>query len=171
MIKDAKLSPCGKYRYQLTRQWSIQTSSMNLSHVVFVMLNPSIADDKIDDQTIRKCIGFSTTWGYAMFRAVNVVAYRATKPKDIPKDGSAEGLDNVYWIEETIRQGSIIVAAWGNKIKRLSRHYEIAESIIHRVSTNNNIPVMCLGLNQDGSPKHPLMPSYNTQLQTFPTYR
>ena len=54
MKKSAVISDCEKYRYQLIRQWD---DNKNLA--LFIGLNPSIADDEIDDPTIRRCIGFA----------------------------------------------------------------------------------------------------------------
>ena len=59
MEKGAILSTDRKYRYVLTRIWDETKST-----VVFIGLNPSIADEETDDQTIRKCIGYSKRWRY-----------------------------------------------------------------------------------------------------------
>ena len=44
MKRDAIISECGKYRYSLMREWN-----KNKGKVLFIMLNPSKADDKEDD--------------------------------------------------------------------------------------------------------------------------
>ena len=59
MEKSAILSTDRKYRYVLTRIWDETKPT-----VVFIGLNPSIADEETDDQTIRKCIGYSKRWRY-----------------------------------------------------------------------------------------------------------
>jgi len=51
MKKDAILSEDRKYRYVLSRIWD-ESKPM----VVIVGLNPSTADEKDDDSTIKKCI-------------------------------------------------------------------------------------------------------------------
>ena len=58
MKKDAILSEDRKYRYVLSRIWD---ESKPL--VVIIGLNPSTADEKDDDNTIKKCINFSKNWG------------------------------------------------------------------------------------------------------------
>ena len=59
MEKGAILSTDRKYRYVLTRIWDETKPT-----VVFIGLNPSIADEETDDQTIQKCIGYSKRWRY-----------------------------------------------------------------------------------------------------------
>ena len=47
-----------KYRYSLVREWN-----KNKGKVLFIMLNPSTADDKEDDKTIIRCINFTKGLG------------------------------------------------------------------------------------------------------------
>lgn len=49
----------GVYRYCLWRRVGGSTS-----RVLFVMLNPSTADEVTDDPTIRRCAGFARRWGF-----------------------------------------------------------------------------------------------------------
>lgn len=48
------------YRYKLKRQVNPDVESI----VLWVMLNPSTADDMTDDPTIRKCKGFTEMLAY-----------------------------------------------------------------------------------------------------------
>lgn len=56
---DATFSPCRQYRYSLRRQWGDPAGG----YAMFVGLNPSTADETMDDQTIRRCVGFAKQWG------------------------------------------------------------------------------------------------------------
>ena len=58
MKKDAILSDCKKYRYSLSRTWDESKPLIG-----FIGLNPSTADDVIDDPTITRCINFAKSWG------------------------------------------------------------------------------------------------------------
>ena len=58
METSAVLSPCRQYRYALWRKWA------DGPQVLFVMLNPSTADESVDDPTIRRCISFAKAWGF-----------------------------------------------------------------------------------------------------------
>ncbi len=68
------------YRYTLSRTWDTLTG---VGTVVFVMLNPSTADEHVDDPTIRRCISFAKAAGFAGLYVVNLFAWRATKPADL----------------------------------------------------------------------------------------
>ena len=54
MIREAKFCETKKNRYFLKREWD---SSKGL--LLYIMLNPSMADDKNDDPTIRRLINFT----------------------------------------------------------------------------------------------------------------
>lgn len=72
--RAAVLSPCGRYRYELTRRWAPGPL------VGWVMLNPSRADAHTDDPTVRRCVGFAHRWGYGGLIIRNLYALRATDP-------------------------------------------------------------------------------------------
>jgi len=59
METDAVIDTTGHYRYSLTRIWDY-----TLGKVVFILLNPSTADETEDDRTSSKCIGFAQQWGF-----------------------------------------------------------------------------------------------------------
>ncbi len=54
MIKDAIFSPCGQYRYSLSRVWD-----ESKPYALFIGLNPSYADAEKDDRTLSRCISFA----------------------------------------------------------------------------------------------------------------
>jgi hypothetical protein len=76
--RGALLSGDGRYRYRLWRLWNDQLPIM-----AWVLLNPSTADADIDDQTVKKCIGFAKTNGHGGIIVVNVFAWRARDPREL----------------------------------------------------------------------------------------
>jgi hypothetical protein len=56
MIKLADISTCGNYRYALARIWD-ESKSL----IMFVMLNPSKADEGQENTIIRRFIGFESS--------------------------------------------------------------------------------------------------------------
>ncbi len=126
----ADISSCGKYRYLLWREWRNthdpkhwewmgfkDGAGADVGHpksALFVMLNPSTADGKTDDATIRRCVGFAKAWNYERLEVVNLYAYRATKPKDLFAAGEAKyGPRNQEVIERAVRDARIIICGWG----------------------------------------------------------
>ena len=74
----ARISRCKRYRYELTRTWDEAAGTC-----AFVCLNPSTADARVDDPTLRRCIGFAKSWGYGRVVMLNAYAYRATDPAEM----------------------------------------------------------------------------------------
>jgi len=59
--RSASISKDKNYRYELSRIWSDSPT------ITYIMLNPSKADDKDDDKTIKRLIFFSRKFGYGGF--------------------------------------------------------------------------------------------------------
>ncbi len=147
--KQARISPCGKYRWWLRRSWDLSKRT-----AVFVMLNPSTADASVDDPTIRRCVNFAKNWGYGGLNVVNLFALRATDPAELlTSDVDPIGPGNYELILEQARPSEVMVAAWGSKVpKQLASHVDRVEKALVR----RGAVVMCLKKNKDGSPGHPL---------------
>ena len=140
--KNATFSDCRKYRYALSRTWDGKKKT-----VLFIGLNPSTADEKIDDPTIRRCINYAQNWGYGGFLMVNLFAYRATIPTELKNVKNPIGNDNDLHIIEHLKKAELAVAAWGNEGSHLNRDKEVKKIIPN---------LMCLKINKSGQPAHPL---------------
>lgn len=157
----ARISADGIYRYELRRHWSTGTRP-----VVFCGLNPSTADAIEDDQTILKDIGFGQRWHCNYLLKVNAFAFRTRHP-ELMKRAARSGVDiigpeNDLWIRGALdlvhELRGIFVAAWGNNIDD-DRQAQIASII----AASGVVP-LCLGTNKNGTPKHELYLSYETEL-------
>lgn len=148
----AVISECGQFRYALTREWW-----RGMPSAVFVMLNPSTADAEHDDATIKKCIWFAKAFGHGGLKVFNLYAYRATDPKDLVKAGYLTGPENLSWLDCVSRHQNIIVA-WGAAAPTEW------QKIVAAILTRQNAKLWCLGVNANGSPKHPLYLKNNTTL-------
>lgn len=142
MIKTAAISNDLKYRYELTRVWD---SSKPL--VAFIGLNPSTADDKIDDPTIRRCIGFAKTWGFGGLIMGNIHALRSTDPKALYHSEDPTGIMNDAYLMSIKSRALITVAAWGVHGELQGRGEKVKKLLEY---------CYVLGLTKDGHPKHPL---------------
>ena len=157
MERHAIISPCGVYRYRLSRRWADGPSCM------FIMLNPSTADALQDDPTIQRCIGFAKREGCGAMDVVNLMAFRATKPVNLPDGKSALGPDNAYWVCRTADEcRGPHIAAWGAH-KKAERY---AKGLLHVFSARGR-DLMCLKKTASGAPGHPLYVRSDSPLTLF----
>ena len=140
--KNATFSDCRKYRYALSRTWNSKKKT-----ILFIGLNPSTADEKIDDPTIRRCVNYAQNWGYGSLLMVNLFAYMTTIPTELKKVRNPIGNDNDLHIIELSKKADLAVAAWGNEGSLLNRDKEIKKILPN---------LMCLKINKSGQPAHPL---------------
>ena len=150
--RDALLSEDGLYRWWLSRTITATDPLVKLvGRLVFIMLNPSTADAKIDDRTIRRCMGFAFTFGCAEIIVVNLFGLRSKDPKALKKSEDPVGPDNNYWIKWWTGETKDIIAAWGSHGSHMGQDRAVLEMLRDRQAAVHH-----LGLNADGSPKHPL---------------
>lgn len=148
----ATFSACRLYRYELRRVWRPKRPTM-----VFVGLNPSIADESTDDPTIRRILGFADDWGFGTLVMLNAFAFRSTDPKvlhlraaegrEVIGPGNDAAIARVF---EAHRAGKLVVG-WGMHGALLDRGRQVAEM----ARTLHGRP-RCLGRTGSGEPKHPL---------------
>lgn len=172
--RDAMLSPCGRYRYTLTRQWDALFADTR-HRVLFVMCNPSTADAEQDDRTIRRCIGYARSWSYTSLEVVNLFAWRATDPDDLvaaaARGEDIVGPENDRHISDALKRCQIVVAAWG----RAGGTFELAgvggprwryREVLALIRARFLQP-RCLRLTTEGHPSHPLYLRADLQHQPF----
>lgn len=148
------------YRYGLWRDFvEYSTRAMEIGgirvpeYVMFIGLNPSVADENIDDNTVRRCINYAKHWGYGAMIMTNIFAYRSTDPKGLLKVQDPIGPDTDQWLQALAYYASLKIACWGQEKIAHNRGEQVA-TLISGLS--------CLGTTKDGSPKHPLYLSKNT---------
>ena len=156
MIDDATtavLSDDRLYRYFLCRDVGGEKIA---GTCLFIMLNPSTADEQTNDATIRKCIGFARLWGFTRLEVVNLYAYRATNPRRLFEVYAPIGDDNDQQILDAANRAKRIVCAWGN-------HGAVRGREIRGRLEDAHIPISVLGLTKRGEPKHPLYVPYSVK--------
>lgn len=164
--RAALLSECGRYRYLLSRTWS------DAPLALFVLLNPSTADASVDDQTVRKCIGFSRSWNLGGFNIVNLFALRATDPKDLWEarwDHRVGPETDAHITAAIAAAGGDLVVGWG-RLEPPAKNRELVRARVqHVLELINDVgrQPMCLGTNADGSPRHPLYLPATTKLEPY----
>lgn len=153
---DAVLSDCGQYRYSLLRKWRAGDLICT-----FVMLNPSTADARADDPTIRRCMNFARREGCDGLRVLNLFALRATDPRQLRRVADPIGPRN----DETLaaffaEDDGPLIAAWGAHGQLYGRSLQV------RRMTDR--PFLHLGLTQAGEPMHPLYRPSQAPLERLP---
>lgn len=138
----AIMSKDHKYRYLLWRKWD-----QDGDFVMFIMFNPSTADDSKDDPTIKKCIAYAKAWGYGGIAVVNLFAYRSKHPDIIAHVEDPVGPFCDYWIKRVAPYCKVKIAAWGNMNSSDARKDKV------RILAGK---LHCLELSKSGQPKHPL---------------
>lgn len=146
MIKKALIDQSKKYRYMLMRQWGNDENNF----INFVMLNPSTADDKIDDPTIKSCISLAQNLGFDGFYATNLFALRATNPEELKTTDEPTGKENDDFIKKYASLCKLVIIAWGNHGVLQNRGIEVVKKL------NKITKLHCLKKTKLNQPMHPL---------------
>ncbi len=134
----AIFSDCRKYRYALWRIWD-----KDVRLVMFIGLNPSTANESKDDPTIRRVKRFASDWGFGGFYMMNLFAHITPYPGQLK---AAHNPMNNMWLKKIALKCDLIIFAWGSFNKATERAKEVMKMFTG----------YALGINKDGSPRHPL---------------
>ncbi len=151
--KGAIFSECRKYRYALWRNWNY-----NLPKVMFIGLNPSTANEIVNDNTICRVINFAKNWGFGGVYMLNCFPYISTNPDDLNEFGNTELNDRYLYL--TAINCKEIIFAWGSFkiVKKYGRDAELSKMFPN---------AKALKINKDGSPLHPLYAPKDVTLIKF----
>lgn len=148
-------SACEQYRYALIHSWGVVDDCFvqveprpDEKRIMWIGLNPSTADQNQLDPTLRRIRWFSHQFGFRSFVMTNLFAYRATKPRAMLRHANPIGTDNDAMLTEAAKSAGMIIACWGTHGAHLARDVSVRKLI--------NAPLFCLGINEGGTPRHPL---------------
>tara|TARA_B100000161_G_scaffold44518_1_gene27767 strand:+ start:61 stop:522 length:462 start_codon:yes stop_codon:yes gene_type:complete len=147
--RSADISNDKKDRFSLSRIWDSKKPK-----ALYIMLNPSYADNESDDPTIRRLIFFSKKFKLGGFYVTNLFTQITPYPKELNMDNNSKK-KNLKIISELIKKSDLIVYAWGNLVSEPIELRKLIES------------PLCFGINKNGTPKHPLYLRSDTKLQDF----
>ena len=152
-LKGAIFSDDGQYRYALWRVWSHTRLPL-----MFIGLNPSTANGIMDDPTITRLMVRSDQAGFGGLLAGNLYALVSSNPEVLLKGGDAVGPETDDYLRKMIAMSGVVLCAWGSFPAASKRASIVLEMV----------PVpLCLGVNEDGNPKHPLYISYHVPLSRY----
>lgn len=149
MRGEAEFCSENKNRFVLKREWNKSNKK-----ILFIMFNPSKANETKDDPTIRRLINFSKKFNYGGLIVGNLYTYISSNPNKIDRSQNISK-KNIKILAKLINSVTDVVYAWGNNTDEPN----ILKQLVDRP--------MCLGKNKDGSPKHPLYLPSNSKLLKF----
>lgn len=150
IFSRAGYSPCLQYRYFLVRRWGKRRATRR-ERIAFIGLNPSTATERVNDPTVRRCIGYARDWGYREFVMLNVFAYRSTDPRRMKQVAEPIGPETDGQLRFWTRQSHVVVACWGTHGEHLGRNLDVLHNL-----QQWEIDARCLGTTKSGLPRHPL---------------
>jgi hypothetical protein len=154
LIREATISPCGRYRYRLVRSLGSNATTL------FILNNCSMADATVDDPTVRKGWSYTLSWGYGRMIFCNTNPHRSTDPDTamIPPDEILA--ENDTHLRFATAEADLVICAWGLKAK--------PELITRTLAAINcQKPLHVLELSKTGVPKHILYLKGNLQPMTW----
>lgn len=154
----ARFSPCGRYRYELGRR-----ALGGHGRMVMLLCNPSTAgrkDPAAEDNTSRRCKGFAVRERSDELVLINPFAFSATEPDKLAEawlEGrDIVGPDNDRTIAEWAARADLLVigcgAPPGRKAFKEAFRERIAELVRGPLAGRE---LLCLGLTDEGWPRHP----------------
>lgn len=160
-MSSAILSDCGLYRYRLDRDVCAQFEGSKV--IAYFGINPSTADALINDQTVRKWIGFTLANGGHRFIAGNVFGYRSKDVKVLALQDDPFGPEWLGHLNAIIAEADILVPCWG-RLNKTPKSLRGAPAQLMESLLRSGKPVLHFGKTQCGQPKHPQMLAYATPL-------
>lgn len=162
--KGATFNPERTHRYRCWRTWNT-----DLPPLAWLMLNPSTADEKDLDPTLKRVRAFSIAWGFGGFEVWNLWSLRSTDPAGLwawpGLDRAGEGGPNAEAIDQQLPRFRDVVCAWGDFSACPAGRRQFAAALARSTVIGlysvagyhgNSLSLWCLGRTKSGQPIHPL---------------
>lgn len=165
----ALFSPCGLFRYYLDRVFDpLLGEEPRPDPMVFLMLNPSIADAFKGDRTVDRCCSIARADGFQRVVVLNLYAFRAMYPADMEAAADPIGVLNdaaIFGVLELLRTrrrtpgpggaplDPSVVCAWGASPFARARGRQVVRRVL---DTLGPYAIDVMTVCGDGSPGHPL---------------
>lgn len=136
--------PRAVHRYALWRIWASR-------HPLLIVgaLNPSTADHRKNDPTVRRDISFAKREGFGGLIKLNAYAFRATDPKVMQAAADPHGPLNVESWRQSAELANVALMAYGI-------HGGTAGLSMAATLREAGCRIVCLGTTKHGHPRHPL---------------
>ena len=151
IVSDAKFNDTRTHRYILIRIWDDKKPKL-----MIIGLNPSIANEKTNDNTINKVIKIAKNKGFGGVYMANLFSYITPHPASLIVGSNNRKNDS--FLKKYEAKSEKVVFAWGNFKEAQERAKEVI-AIFPKA--------YCFFKNKNGSPKHPLYCKDNQQIIVF----
>jgi hypothetical protein len=154
---SAVFSPCGRYRYRLTRREERRGPRLGVC-----MANPSYASSFINDHTITKVEGFAERWGYGPITICNLFAFMSTDPAGMYAAADPVGPDNDAHLAVTFENCEDIFVGWGD----IGLYRDRDRAVMNWIRMGG-LSAFCIGTTKAGAPLHPSRPGYASERMPY----
>lgn len=175
--KWAIFSEDQRYRYHLTRQWSLEPDTSYEAYVSlgegrqhalpvakhcvgWILCNPSTADATADDPTIGKLTKYSKAWGYDGLWVCNLWARRSTDWRNLvtyhANRQDINGPDNDASLAGMMAHCDVVVWAWGNVATRIPTYRDRVNIVKALATALPDLQLKYLMRTKRNAPSHPL---------------
>ncbi|MBP0491519.1 DUF1643 domain-containing protein [Pararoseomonas indoligenes] len=163
VVSRAEFSADGRYRTVLERRWDgLPFGSPGVC--AWIMMNPSTADETVDDPTVRRARDFTRRWGFGAMVVLNAFALRATKPAMLLEAEDPVGPGNDAAITDWAGRVERLIVAWGLPPKPLRWRAAQLAALLAGAGARP----MALRVTADGQPGHPLYIAGTTEPLPWP---
>ena len=150
----AWFDPGDRYRYLLWRAWGDAGR-----FALFILLNPSTADQDTNDPTVERCERRARALGFDGLLVANLFAFRSIHPGMLREAPAPIGPQNDAAMLLAQQLAEQTICGWGAHGRRSHRGQTVREQLKR--------PLYHLGLTRDGQPRHPLYLPYSAQPQVW----
>ncbi len=158
---EASFSSCGRYRWWLKR--ILRSKGRTL---LYIGLNPSLANAYNDDPTLRRLLGFCDSWGYGKLVVANLFARVSKSPSELRHSSDPIGAENDsyltffarYWANSPFWD---LWLGWGAGGSLKKRNLQVLSLLdIYFIERSKLCPnafgPLAIGFTSQGHPRHPL---------------
>lgn len=141
-----------KYRYVLWRCWK-----QNPKMLQYIGLNPSTANEKTNDATIKRLIRITKFNGFDGFYMTNLFGIISTKPEILVTHPDPIG-DNDRYLKEISEKSLHTIFCWG----AFKQAYPRANDVVKMFPNAG-----CIDMTMENKPKHQLFIAGETNLKYY----
>ncbi len=117
-LMGAEFSECKRYRWALWRRFLPKGKT-----ILFIGMNPSIADAVQNDPTVTRMEGFAKREGCATILVGNCFPWVSTDPKGLRDCPDLRMDENIAWLVKLRKKADICVLCWGNGDRLKRKNY------------------------------------------------